>query len=204
MNKIHCGLFEINFSIHINSFEKPMLLLQALLRRSRGARGAGANFPVSIRESPLHGFLQRALASTKRNVREEEERKRGRQKEQSRQLRTSNRRRTKRKEKNLQLSFFSSLPTQANELRVGSVIEVPSSDGGSGKGTTTIAQITKYLYTQGSGRQLGVVQATLRDLASGGRSEARWRPGDSVLEARLVEEPATLLYREKVGPRRRK
>ena len=43
------------------------------------------------------------------------------------------------------------------------------------------------------------MQATLRDLRSGNRSEARWRPGDSVLEARLVEEPATLLYREKAG-----
>ena len=83
------------------------------------------------------------------------------------------------------------LVVQANELRVGSVIETENSKGG-----RNLAQITKYLYTQGSGRQLGVVQATLRDLRSGNKSDARWRPGDPVLEARLAEEPATLLYRE--------
>lgn len=75
-------------------FRKPMLF-QALLRRSRGAR-AGSNFPVSINESPLHGFLQRALASTKRNVR----RKRERKKEQSRQSKKSNQGERKRKKKN--------------------------------------------------------------------------------------------------------
>jgi len=80
---------------------------------------------------------------------------------------------------------------QANELRQGSVIETETAGG--------LAQITKYLYTQGSGRQLGVVQATLRCLRTGNKTEARWRPGDSVLEARLDEEGATLLYREQGG-----
>lgn len=103
--------------------------------------------------------------------------------------------RLEKKKKKLSTSLSSdSSHHQANELRVGSVIETDS-----GRGGTVLAQITKYLYTQGSGRQLGVVQATLRDLRSGGKSEARWRPGDSVLEARLVEEPATLLYREGGG-----
>lgn len=80
---------------------------------------------------------------------------------------------------------------RANELRVGAVVAL---DNGS-----TLGVIEKYLYTQGSGRQLGVVQATLRTVggAVGGSTvQARWRPGDDVAVARLEERACTLLYRD--------
>lgn len=157
-----------------------MLLRSSLLllrSRSHGGQG-GANYPLSL-GSPHYNLFQCAFASTKRNVSHG-----GKNKPQSVIL--------------AQFFFFSTLTSslslslfQANELRVGSIIETDN-----GKGGTSLAQITKYLYTQGSGRQLGVVQATLKDLRSGTKSEARWRPGDSVLESRLTDEPATLLYRE--------
>lgn len=73
--------------------------------------------------------------------------------------------------------------------------------GGAGAGApASLGVIEKYAYTQGSGRQLGVVQATLRTIggpggAGGSTVQARWRPGDDVTVARLEERACTLLYR---------
>lgn len=81
---------------------------------------------------------------------------------------------------------------RANELRPGTVVALDPSG-------TSLAVIEKYSYTQGSGRQLGIVQATLRRVGAGagaGTTQARWRPGDDVTVARLQEREATLLYRE--------
>jgi len=77
---------------------------------------------------------------------------------------------------------------RANELRTGAVVALESG---------ALAVIEKFAYTQGSGRQLGIVQATLRGVGPGGSTvQARWRPGDDVTVARLPERACTLLYRE--------
>jgi elongation factor P len=82
---------------------------------------------------------------------------------------------------------------RANELRTGAIVSLDSG---------ALAVIEKYCYTQGSGRQLGLVTATLRSVGGGvggGTRQARWRPGDDVTVARLQEKECTLLYREGGG-----
>lgn len=171
-----------------------MLARTIALRLIRGADNAPR--PPLRSLDALHSYLQLAFASTKRNV----------------SANTSFFPVFRTLEFFISFLFFffhssihfitTSKKKKANELRVGSVIETEAAAGGAGGAARTgggLAQITKYLYTQGSGRQLGVVQATLRCLRTGNRTEARWRPGDSVLEARLDEEAATILYRERKG-----
>jgi len=77
-------------------------------------------------------------------------------------------------------------PRQASDLRAGTVI---SDDG-------RLAVVTKCAYTQGAGRQAGIVLATLKELATGRAVQRRWRPGDSIDDARLEESTVDILYRD--------
>ena len=77
--------------------------------------------------------------------------------------------------------------TPASDIRSGTVVET---DAGA------LAVITKHHYTQGAGRQAGVVQATLRDLRTAKTSVVRWRPDTPVPTPRLDEATVEVLYRD--------
>lgn len=77
--------------------------------------------------------------------------------------------------------------TPASDIRPGTVVET---DAGA------LAVVTRQSYTQGVGRQAGVVQATLRDLRTAKTSAVRWRPDTPVSTPRLDEATVEVLYRD--------
>ncbi|GMH37160.1 hypothetical protein BSKO_05033 [Bryopsis sp. KO-2023] len=80
--------------------------------------------------------------------------------------------------------FFRGAKKQANELRVGNVVDI--------KGR--LLMITKYHYTQGMSRQLGNVQMELRDIKTNMKASERFRPADGVNLAILEDRKFTCLY----------
>jgi elongation factor P len=86
----------------------------------------------------------------------------------------------------------------AADLRVGTVVEIDAA-ASSSSAPPTLAVVTKFAYTQGSGRQAGIVQASLRELRTGKATSARWRPDDAVAVARLEERALDVLYRDDAG-----
>ncbi|KAK9803345.1 hypothetical protein WJX73_006232 [Symbiochloris irregularis] len=76
---------------------------------------------------------------------------------------------------------------QANELRTGNIIQ--SSD-------CRDCSVTKYEYSQGSGRQLGNVHLELRDVRTGRKTLERLRPYDMIEIVRVDSTPFQFLFQE--------
>lgn len=84
------------------------------------------------------------------------------------------------------LTFLRGVRKQANEVRVGNILEAEG----------RLLQVVKATHTQGHGRQLGNVQLELRDLLSKSRSIERKRPYDTVDVAFVEPRGMQYLYAE--------